>query len=44
MEWIKITYMCNDFSPLLDVHQRGPLAQLNHVQTRERELHMKLGF
>lgn len=40
MEWIKITYMCNGFSPLLDVHQCGPLAQTEHVHVCERELHV----
>lgn len=36
MEWIKITYMCNGFSLLLDVHLCGPLDQINHANVRER--------
>lgn len=35
MEWIKITYMCNGFSPLLDVYQCCPLPQTDHVCVRE---------
>lgn len=40
MEWIKITYTCNGFSPLLDVYQCSPLVQTDHVYVCEGALHV----